>query len=235
MFSSFFPTFHGSRGSSLATKTAIGIALAVTCAAGLITSTANASVINLSVTNPGFEDGNFTGWTASGTDVTVQSTTIPNGGSYNAQIASDGTSDGVGQGFTSPLIQAGTYVFSGDLAIDSTASTKGYAMALLIGTSSQLSNGQYSAITLVNSGLSTTAYTHKSVTWTVASGNSAIGQNLAFAFGDAGSVFGLSGGNLYADNAGVTFTPVPEPATLGLAGIGAIGLLLTARKCKSQV
>ena len=205
-----------------------GCSLAVLCAAGLITSAAGATTIPL--TNPGFETGSFgTAWGTTGSDVTVQPTTIPGGGSYNAQIANDGTEDGLGQ-FTSTAIQAGTYTYTADLSVDSAAATAGYLAILAIGTTAQLeaTPPTYSADTMVASGLTAGQYTLETVTWAVAPGNSAIGQNIAVGFADSGQ--GGTGGNMYFDNAGLSFTAVPEPASLGVFAIGGVSLVLVGRK-----
>ena len=199
--------------------------LAMVCAAGLITSAAGATTIPL--TNPGFETGSFgTAWFTSGSDVTVQPTTIPGGGSYNAQIANDGTEDGLGQASTA--IQAGTYTYTADLSVDSAAATAGYLAILAIGTSTQLQAFTYSAHTMVSSSLAAGQYTLESVTWDVAPGNSAIGQDIAIGFADSGR--GGTGGNMYFDNAGLSFTAVPEPASLGVFAIGGVSLVLVGRK-----
>ena len=202
-----------------------GFSLAMVCAAGLITSAAGAATIPL--TNPGFETGSFgTAWFTSGSDVTVQPTTIPGGGNYNAQIANDGTEDGLGQASTA--IQAGTYTYTADLSVDSAAATAGYLAILAMGTSAQLQAFTYSAHAMVSSGLAAGQYTLESVTWDVAPGNSAIGQDIAIGFADSGQ--GGTGGNMYFDNAGLSFTAVPEPDAVALLGIGAMGLLLYRRR-----
>ena len=81
---------------------------------------------------------------------------------------------------------------------------------------------------MVSSGLAAGQYTLESVTWVVPPGNSAIGQDIAIGFADSGA--GGTGGNMYFDNAGLSFTAVPEPAAVALLGIGAMGLLLYRRR-----
>jgi hypothetical protein len=157
------------------------------------------------VTNPGFETGDFTGWTQFGdtsfTGVAPSSPggTLPHSGNFLAYFGPTGNGGGIMQTLTAP---AGTFNIDFWLAADGGGPTD--SMSASLGGTTFYSTP----------GIGAFPYMH--ITGTVATGANPV---LQFTFFNVPSYWVLDDVNV-----------VPEPGTLGLIGLGALGLVGALRK-----
>ncbi|SRR6266446_1315359 len=159
------------------------------------------------VTNPGFETGDFTGWTQFGdTSFTAVDSGFdgvsPHSGNFQAHFGPTSTFGGIDQTLaTSP----GAYSIDFWLANQDTLANNGFYVSF---------NG-VTLFTLTNA--AQFPYTHYTFTGT-ATGSSTV---LEFGFYNPPSYY-------FLDDVGVN--AVPEPGTLGLIALGALGLVGALRK-----
>jgi PEP-CTERM motif len=161
------------------------------------------------VTNPGFETGDFTGWTPGGeTDETGVGTSDPTGNplphsgnflAFMGPFTETGT--------LSQTLTAGAGLFNVDFYLAASGGGAGdFFSASLGGTTISTTNGNGAF-----------GYIH------IVIDNVAAGANPVLQF----SAFNAPA---WWDVDDVTVTAVPEPGTLGLIGLGALGLLAALRK-----
>ena|ERR1700686_114145 len=162
------------------------------------------------VTNPGFETGDFTGWTQTG-DTSFSAVaasdpvgTLPHSGNFLAYFGPLAVG-GIQQNIAGTI--AGN-LYNVSFWLANTDNTGNNAAAISFGSNVLL--------TLTNSPpFGFTQYTFNNI---AASSNNAL---LAFSF---------SNPPLYWDVDDVSVSPVPEPGTLGLIAFGALGLVGAFRK-----
>jgi hypothetical protein len=159
------------------------------------------------VTNPGFETGDFTGWTQFGdTSFTAVDSSFdgvtPHSGNFQAHFGPTSTFGGIDQTLaTSP----GAYTVDFWLANQDTLMNNGFHVSF---------NG-VTLFTLTNA----PAFPYTEYTFTgTATGSSTV---LEFGFYNPPSYYFLDD---------VSVVPVPEPGTLGLIALGALGLVGAFRK-----
>ena len=157
------------------------------------------------VNNPGFETGDYTGWTVTGdTSFTGVTTTMPHSGSFSDQMGPS-----VSNGFLDQNI--------------ATTAGQSYIVDFWLANDDPTANNSFSAhfggttiLSLTNS--APFSYTHFTSGPIMATSNS---TDLNFTYFNPPAYW-------YLDD--VSVSPVPEPGTLGLIAFGALGLVGAFRK-----
>jgi hypothetical protein len=158
------------------------------------------------VMNPGFETGDFTNWTLSGdTSFCSVSTIMPHSGNFAARLGPSGSDGFLDQTITTVVGQA--YAVDFWLAVDSFTPNDFSA--------SFAGNTFYSVVNDAGH-----PYIDISATITATSTSSL----LHFAFFDPPAYWNLDD---------ITVVAVPEPGTVGLIALGALGLVGVVRKRRS--
>jgi hypothetical protein len=158
------------------------------------------------VQNPGFETGDFTGWTQFGdTSFTAVDSGFdgvnPHGGSFQAHFGP------IGDGGISQTLTASAGLFNIDFWLAAAGGGAGDYINVLFGGTSIYTlpgSGAFSYIHVVENGVSAGA-----------------NPSLEFHFINVPSYW-------FVDD--VTVTAVPEPGTLGLVALGGLGLVAALRK-----
>jgi hypothetical protein len=180
------------------------------------------------VLNPGFETGDLTSWSTSGTD--GQSTiTVTNGlngpsapGSYSAFM--DNAAEGLGlvldQNTANGTASPGTVNYSFDLLLGQQANGGVFFVQIFADNSASVPIG--------NSGL---LGSYSPASWTTVSGSFVAPANTDHLMIQFTASTGASAGSIssmYVDN--VVLSQVPEPTTVTLVGLGLFGVFLGLRK-----
>ena len=116
-------------------------------------------------------------------------------------------------------VQAGTYVFTVDIGIPTNSSTDTRSWSL------QANRGTFWSVLenpVVNESLVPGSFVNCTTTYTVDPTSSNIGAPILI-------VFDATLGTYLVDNIAVDFTPVPEPASLALLGLGGLAFLRRRR------
>ena len=159
------------------------------------------------VGNPGFETGTFSSWTQFGntgfTGVGTSSPdgTLPHSGTYLAFFGPVGTDGGINQTLTAP---AGAYIIDFWLAAGGGGATDHFSASL----------GGVTFFTTVGIG----AFSYMHITGVAVTGANPVLQ------------FTTENGPSWWDLDDINVVAVPEPGTLGLIGLGALGLVGALRK-----
>jgi hypothetical protein len=160
------------------------------------------------VANPGFETGDFTGWTQTGDNSFTDVQTFDvHSGTYAAEFGPTSSDGGITQNITTVAGQG----YDVSFWLDNRDTSGGSHMS-----------ASFAGVTLLTSpnGSPGFPYTFYSFTNIIATSNSSA---LSFSFFNPPSWWDL-------DDVSVTPTVVPEPGTLGLIALGALGLVGAVRK-----
>jgi hypothetical protein len=219
--------------------------------ATLLAASATAAPIEL-VKNGGFETGNLTNWnrndtsnlrcasggtnwnvSTSGAATNCVNAANPSGSTYAAYAMNDGPTNTAYKLFQDLVIPLGTFsgAFSFSLSSINTSDASRTLAVRFLSTSGVALNTIYSASTSSNNAAWTTI--SRDVSTFLKNHN---GQTLRLEFANTINTGWTGGAGIGIDNVSlkVNVNAVPEPASMALLGLGAMGLVASRRKRTAQ-